>query len=277
MVKSGSHPEDEDSELPATMFDNAVTSIQLGVEDFTSGSERRLLSAVRNLIAGVLLLYKSRLSELSPSGSDDALVKKDIIPRRLPTGDVVFTGSGKRTVDSRDIEARFKSLGVHTDWDRFNKINGVRNDIEHYYTTRHPDAIRGLISDTFVIIRDFMHDELRVDPKDKLGDSAWTTLLSVSEVFEKERKYCQQLVEKIEWQSTTLKEAILQATCHKCGSALVAPLGSDRTLGIECRSCRSTEDFESIGKRALSDYLGWRNHFALKDGGEEGLIMCPFA
>jgi ribosomal protein L37E len=101
-------------------------------------------------------------------------------------------------------------------------------------------------------------------------------LLSVAEVFEKERAHSRQLREEIEWESATLEEAILEVTCYRCGSDLIAPLGSDKTSGVECRSCGRTEDFESVGKRVLSDHLGWRNHLALKDGGDEVLIMCPF-
>jgi hypothetical protein len=151
---SDSDHQPEAAGLPATISDNAITSIQLALEDFNAGTERRLLSAVRNLHAGVLLLYKSKLSQLSPRGSDDALIKKNVLPERQPTGEVVFKGSGKKTVDVEDIKGRFKSLGVQTDWRRFKKISDLRNEIEHYCTIVHPDAIRGMISDTFVIIRD---------------------------------------------------------------------------------------------------------------------------
>lgn len=266
-----SNTQREAAGLPATIFDNAITSIQLAIEDFSAGTERRLLSTVRNLHAGVLLLYKSKLSQLSPPGSEDALVKRNIAPKRLATGEVVFKGSGKKTANVTEIKARFESLGVQTDWKRFEKISALRNEIEHYCTIVHPDAIRGMISNTFVIIRDFMHDELRVDPRDELGDNAWSTLLSVSEVFEKERERCWQLMGEIEWESTALEEAIAEETCHRCGSALIAPIGSERTSGIQCRSCGATEDFEAILKRALSDQLGW-----LKDGDDEALIVCPF-
>jgi hypothetical protein len=102
--------------LAATIFDNAITSIKLGLKDFSEKTEARLLSAVRNLHAGILLLYKSRLSELSPPGSDDALVKKNIAPKKLPSGEIVFKGMGKKTVNVAEIKERFESFGVQTDW-----------------------------------------------------------------------------------------------------------------------------------------------------------------
>ena len=38
---------------------NAVSSIQLGIEDYKSSDARRMLSAVRNITAGILLLAKN--------------------------------------------------------------------------------------------------------------------------------------------------------------------------------------------------------------------------
>ena len=38
------------------LLKNAVVSIQLGLEDFASDDERRIISAARNLYSGVLLL-----------------------------------------------------------------------------------------------------------------------------------------------------------------------------------------------------------------------------
>jgi hypothetical protein len=41
-----------------SILNNAIESIQIGVEDFRSEDKRRQLSAVRNVVAGILLLYK---------------------------------------------------------------------------------------------------------------------------------------------------------------------------------------------------------------------------
>ena len=50
------------------LLKNAVVSIQLGLKDFASDDERRIISAARNLYSGVLLLCKEVLRQLSPSG-----------------------------------------------------------------------------------------------------------------------------------------------------------------------------------------------------------------
>ncbi|WP_219018032.1 hypothetical protein [Shewanella algae] len=54
-----------------SLLNNAVESIQIGVEDFESSDARRVLSAVRNISAGILLLYKEKLRRMSPSDNKD--------------------------------------------------------------------------------------------------------------------------------------------------------------------------------------------------------------
>jgi hypothetical protein len=49
-----------------TILKNAVQSIQIGLEDYRDTDARRLLSAVRNFQAGILLLCKEQLRRLSP-------------------------------------------------------------------------------------------------------------------------------------------------------------------------------------------------------------------
>src|SRR5207249_4866103 len=101
--------------------------------------------------------------------------KSEIRPKQQENGQIVFIGHGRKTVDVGQIRSRFESLGLKTDWQRFEKISRLRNDIEHYTTAHARDAIRGMISDAFVIVRDFISDELGKDPKEELGVSAWGT------------------------------------------------------------------------------------------------------
>ena len=62
-----------------SILNNAVESIQVGVEDYLMDDSRRYLSAVRNICAGILLLYKEKLCRLSPSNNGEILIKKDIL------------------------------------------------------------------------------------------------------------------------------------------------------------------------------------------------------
>src|SRR5436190_1650324 len=99
-----------------SLLANAIQSIQLGLTDYSCDDDSRLLSAIRNLHSGILLLYKEKLSILSPADSDNALIKKVIIPTKSATGEIKWVGRGKTTVDVAGIRERFDSLGIHTDW-----------------------------------------------------------------------------------------------------------------------------------------------------------------
>jgi hypothetical protein len=259
-----------------SLLDNAITSLLLALEDYSSGKDARLLSAVRNLHAGILLLYKEKLRLLSPPGTDEVLVKARSKFQRTAAGGVLVVGDGKKTADVTQIKERFKSLGVNTHWDRFDKVSALRNEIEHYFTTANRGAIGAMISDTFLIIRDFIHDELGQDPKALLGDDTWAQLLSVSEVVEKERELCRKALGAIDWESDTLAEAILDLTCNECGSPLLFPLKNTKDTNLECRSCGEEDSYENYAERAVSDHLADENHHSIKDGGEEVLITCPY-
>ena len=66
-----------------TRKSTAVLSIELGVEDYQTGEDRRVLSAMRNLYAGVLLLCKQVLWNVSPADTQGSLIYKDLVPRRI--------------------------------------------------------------------------------------------------------------------------------------------------------------------------------------------------
>lgn len=50
----------------SSIKNNAVLSIRLAVEDYKTGDPVRTISALRNITAGILLLYKEKLLRLSP-------------------------------------------------------------------------------------------------------------------------------------------------------------------------------------------------------------------
>ena len=86
--------------------------MQVGVEDYRTGTRPRLLSAVRNIHARILLLYKEALRRESPPGSNDVLIMAKISPSRDANDKLTFVGNGKKTVDTRQIRERFDALGI---------------------------------------------------------------------------------------------------------------------------------------------------------------------
>ena len=57
-----------------SMMKNAVDSIWIGMEDFHDDDPRRAVSAIRNFYAGILLLFKCKLQELSPEGESPRIL-----------------------------------------------------------------------------------------------------------------------------------------------------------------------------------------------------------
>ena len=83
-----------------TLLSNAVQSIQIGIEDYENRSDdRRILSAIRNIQAGILLLCKEKLRAMSPAGSNEAFIRVKIVPVLQPDGRVSFIGQGEKTLD----------------------------------------------------------------------------------------------------------------------------------------------------------------------------------
>lgn len=261
-----------------SIFNNAIDSIVLGVEDYKSADSRRAISATRNLVAGILLLIKHQLSELSPSGSDEVLIKQRILPKPDGKGGILWLGSGDKTVDVQQMRDRCTSLGITVDWPRVEKIVKHRNEVEHYFSSVTQNTLKSLLADSFVVIRDFLKTQLGEDPLEALGQATWSTLTEVAEVYEKEKKECEANLATVDWTYPQVLAAFKEWRCPKCGSGLidVDNPGADKwSAKLVCRSCGQTYDFETAAGEAIDDYYTGENHFSIKDGGEPITIECP--
>jgi hypothetical protein len=258
---------------------NAVTSIQIGVEDFLSSDPRRALSAVRNISAGVLLLFKEHLRDLSPPDSDEVLIKRQISPGRNASGKLIFQGRGKKTVDVFQIRERFESLGVQVDWRHFADVLGVRNDIEHYWTAESAPRLKEMLTNAFLVMRDFISLELKREPVELLGATTWQTLLDVAAVYAIEQKACKATLADIDWRSPALTKVSEYLCCTHCGSELIKPIDPTANaialLEFRCVSCGENSDFEDIVEAAAEKCYAGESYIAMTDGGDQPLDDCP--
>lgn len=261
-----------------SILQNALDSIAIGLEDFQSTDERRIISSTRNIFAGILLLFKHKLCELSPSGSYEALIKQKVLPEIDAAGAVNWIGKGKKTVDVQNIKERFESLKVSVDWKRLERINKYRNDIEHYYSTLNHESVQQLVSDSFLIIRDFIADELNENPKELLGDNYWKVLVDVNEVYEKEKQSCDSSLEKLNYFSNEILYALQAYRCSECGSGLIETedTGAAAEASFKCRSCENVSHYEEIVNDAVNEYFADDAYMAHKDGGDSPVVDCPF-
>ncbi|MEZ5955577.1 MAG: hypothetical protein R3C13_14875 [Hyphomonas sp.] len=263
-----------------TILDNAVQSIQIGVEDYqaSDADPRRVLSAVRNITAGVLLLFKEKLRELSPSDSDEVLIYQKILPTLETNGKLLFKGSGKKTVDVEQIRQRFKSLGIDIEEEALKHITDIRNDIEHYCTLETPSRLRELLAGSFIILRNFITTQLNEDPMELLGEDTWEVLLKVAEVYNQELRDCKTEFDKIKWEEAELSTIAGFFRCSSCKSELIKPQNpeiEDRMeLYFYCRACGEMSEFENIIESACAKAYEWDNYVAMTDGGESPVTTC---
>jgi len=255
-----------------SLLDNAIKSFRLGLADFNSGEEIRLLSASRNLYAGVLLLFKEKLRRLSPPNSNELLLKQKV-QFQIVDGAVVITGKGKNTVTVREIEERFKSLDIKANFKSLEKISKLRNNIEHYYSTKSPIAARGVLTYAFTLFRDFARDELGEDPEKLLGGDVWQSMIEISELHQRERKECTDAITAFEWTAPELQQAALETSCCKCGSSLLEPQNGLRRPDVKCRSCGHFHVFEEFAEQAMRE--GIDHHRNFMDGGDVIVVLCP--
>lgn len=243
-----------------------------------SPEQGRMISGLRSIHAGILLLIKEKLVRLSPPGSGEVLIKQKIRAVLDAGGKLSFVGEGKKTIDLFQMEERTKALGISVDWARVHEITQIRNDAEHYYTALSVGAIKGALAKSFIVIRDVLETQLEVEPLSALGEDTWQQLLSNAEVYDKERKECLNSMRSIDWDSSTLTEAVEAATCGKCGSDLLLPVQNGTRLedvGLKCRSCGAEEVFADFASAALKTHYSPRAYRIAKDGGDDNIIDCP--
>jgi len=260
----------------STIEDNAALSIALAVEDYESGDPRRTISALRNMTAGLLLLFKMKLLELSPADSHEVLIKSAVEPQ-LRDGKLIFVGKGNKTVDRAEIEARFKALGIKADWKRTQEIVNVRNDIEHYRSNVSITAMREVFAKAFFVIDQFCKTELKRQPVDFLGTNVW-------KVFLEEGSFIGAIIEAnrvanaaIQWQHADMVDVASNFSCAKCGSGLlrvVDPSRSYDSLVYNCLVCGQDNSFDELIGPALSESYAGENYIAFKDAGESYTEDC---
>ncbi|HDU8445776.1 MULTISPECIES: hypothetical protein [Morganellaceae] len=260
-----------------SIIKNAIDSIQIGVEDFQSDDDRRSISAVRNIAAGILLLYKEKLCQLSPDNNRELLIKQNIRPVKNEKDEIVFEGKGHKTVDVQSIKERFRSLNVTVDWGRFDEINKLRNDLEHYYTSESPDAVREIVAKSFLLIRDFLSDHLDQDPQESLGNDCWAALLEVSDVYSAEDKACQATINAIDWKYHSVEMALKNLRCNQCYSSLIQALYLDDCypmINLHCKSCGHDFCFDEVIEQCIDDSLAGEVMRNAMDGGNSPYDAC---
>lgn len=263
--------------MDRSLFRNAVTSIELGVEDFQNADARRLTSAVRNLYAGVLLLFKCVLERHSPPGSDGALIYQKIEPELQSDGTVVLKGKGT-TVDRNDIERRMKALKLVVDWAPLKAIARIRNDMEHLHYKDPRSQAEAAFSNSLPLIVSLLEVHLDESPAKSFSVECWDFLTDNEKIFEERRSRCWATFDGYEFVSETQEYAFKAVRCS-CGSSMIRRVDPAQTilemLELQCADCLERLDIEEVFEAAISEATFADQYIAMTDGGEPPLVMCP--
>ena len=263
-----------------SMLNNAVNSIRLGVEDFKTAAqdEARALSSIRNLTAGLLLLFKVKLQALSPPGSNEALLKERVTPSLGLQGEMIWVGSGPKTVDVASIISRLKGLGVSgVEWALLDTLTKTRNEVEHYHTTRPTAVLLETVANCFYLIQQFVPRYLEVSPISLLGADVWTFLTEHEAFYERERKACINTLEHVSWPTDILAGATEHLCCPQCKAKLVKATGNLESLSttiFHCTRCDASSPFEDVVHSMITGRYFADLYIAATQGGEGPLDVC---
>lgn len=263
-----------------SILKNASESIQVGMEDYHNDDPRRVLSAIRNLYAGILLLFKYKLQLLSPDGSDEALLKTKVLPSSDPeSGEVSWVGQGKKTVDVRDIIERLQSLGVKdVDFKLLTQLQNIRNDIEHYYSPLPVERMKEAVANALHLIIQFCKPHLDEEPVGILGQECWEQMLEVATVYDAELKTCVANLEAVQWPFQEVKNAVPYMRCPACTSQLIKAIdlhAVKNSIRLSCSSCHQESDYTDVAGPAVAEYMEGENHWHMRKGGEPMSQECP--
>jgi hypothetical protein len=262
------------------LLNNAIAAIQIGVEDVRSPDDRRALSGLRNLHAGILLLAKEHLRRLSPPGSDEALVKQHMRIRRLADGSLIPVGTGRKTVDVATLKARFMDLGIPFDWKPLDRIQTIRNEIEHHYYMGTETELRTVLADAQHLVHRLLVEVLGELPVERLGRACWDILLEQREIASAEARVCASSLAQVTWPTARALNAAEEGLrCPGCRSHLVrhrgTPASDPADLALFCGACGGEWDAMQCLVATLNDIYYAEAHYPSSDAWATPVQACP--
>lgn len=273
--------------------ENALASICLGIEDFDrsklaknqGGDPARALSAVRNLFAGMLLLFKYKIA-ISVKNSDDASAlifnTSEVLPQSDGNGGIKWKPVGKlkrTTIDVATIKKRFEGFDIEVDWRTIEKLQDCRNHLEHLHAENTLGEVADFVAELFPVLRDFILTQIKEQPASLLG-VAWPVLFSHHNFFINTIAACEAA-----WANAGVPEKMQpwleRCKCEKCGSSLLRPSQGDIDEGISVKNQDDTFRYVCIacGYSALIGILIIKEFndaydYDPRDGGEADVEEC---
>lgn len=219
------------------LLQNAFDSIELGMDDFSWGEHKRIISAVRNFYAGVLLLGKECLIRAVPGDRNMSAIYSRYTPY-IDEEDMglKFKPIGIKTVDLEEMKKRFESFGLSWPKTDMRRLQILRNNLEHFHAKESINQMKEVIKECFPIVENFF-DILELDPSQEIGD-AWSTMLKEKDFFNDIQQRCLKSFENI---SFPIEIDFEKIKCSICNSSLIYQEDPTNVclsdVEVRCRSC----------------------------------------
>lgn len=258
-----------------SVYENAVISIKLGIQDYQSSNPERHISAVRNFYAGVVLLGKYCL--LTKLKDEDAkqVLATNYKPVLNEDSEISYVPKGHQTIDLNDLQIRFKDFGL--DWPKINIVDlqRLRNNLEHFHSFDTLGQIQQIIAGCFPLVEAFL--EIIGDEPIEILEDSWKVMLDEKSFFNEKKKSCD-----ISFSRIVFKEISppLDVTCDNCESLLIFqddPINSDpNDMKIKCKSCGDRMFPETFIKKLIENHFGIDDYRRIKSGESASIHNCPF-
>lgn len=255
----------------ASLFENAVSSLRMGVEDYEQQDDDRDISAVRNLYAGVLLLAKEALIRKAPDADPRAVIAQTFRPLPDGNGGVTYIASDK-TIDFENIKTRFKAFGLAIDQNALKDLNEIRNDMEHHFTDKPGATIRAAVVKAFPVISSLFR-QMDENPVEHLG-SVWASMLEERTLYDHEKAAARGSLARVKWHADFLAD--VEFECTSCGWDLIEQVDPENqspdSVEFRCRQCGDEPERGSVIEAAVDKVFGAEEYLRAKEGDGDGPV-----
>ena len=262
------------------IIENGINSIRVGLEDYEqarkANDDARLTSAVRNVYAGILILAKGKLYELSPADTRGILIR--VVRPKLVNGRIEVVPVGRKTIGYEEIKQRFEDSALSLDWAKIERVRIIRNDLEHFYHDGARASVQEALAGAATVIRSLL-TLLKLDPVRDLGEHWWGVLLKNEELFATELAACRKTFAGINWINPVARAASNHFSCEQCGSVLIRQADASNKeqddIHVNCAACGAESDVKEIMERAVTQQHYRELYESHTRGGEPPVVRCP--
>ena len=182
------------NDVPDYFLKNAVDSIQIGFEDYflIDQDNRRIVSSIRNLHAGILLFLKWIIKKRTPGNTDALIIKNHTL--QIDGENILAIAHGSKTIGRDEIIDRLKIVGISLEDNQkllLNKIGTIRNHIEHHFSNHPKQELEKSILAAFWFLKIFKENYyIATSNQDFFGPVLYGKLISLEEHYGKQKALC---------------------------------------------------------------------------------------